>query len=284
MTTKSRFPRSRSVDRRRSRSTTKASPSPAVCRPPHLFEHWEKINRRVRLAKHIFLFLDFDGTLVRLRRKPKEVFLGEPARRLLRRLVRHQQVTLCFISGRSLDDLKGRARVPGALYFGLHGWERSDGQTPDLPSARRLRKGMQWLQEQVRDLPGIRVEDKMICFGVHYRTARNPAVNKAWTLVREVLDRLGPDFSLMTGKKIWEIYPKNMGSKGKTAKELLRRFPGRKLAIYAGDDTTDETAFALLRSGVTIRVGKFKQTKAKFFLRKPAEVLQFLQRLEETLA
>ncbi len=89
---------------------------------------------------------------------------------------------------------------------------------------------------------------------------------------------------MMAGKKIWEIYPKGMGSKGTAAKELLEQIPGRKLVIYAGDDTTDETAFALLPRGVTIRVGKFRASKAKFFLKNPAEVLSFLEKLEMTLA
>jgi trehalose-phosphatase len=252
--------------------------------PQHLFSAWSKVARRLRLAKAIVLFLDFDGTLVRLRRKPKEVYLGEPARRLLRRLARHPAMTVCFISGRQLADLRRRARVEGALYFGLHGWERSNGRTASLPGAGQLREGMEWVQEQVRSLLGIRVEDKGICFGVHYRTARDSAVREARAVVKTVLERLGPGFRLMAGKKIWEIYPEEMGSKGRAAQDLLRQLPGRKLAIYAGDDTTDETAFALLKSGVTIRVGRFRETHAKFFLRSPAEVLTFLKKLEDTLA
>jgi trehalose-phosphatase len=251
--------------------------------PQYLFDCWEKVERRARLAKHIVVFLDFDGTLVRLRRKPKEVFLGESARRVLRRLVRRRQVTICFISGRQLDDLQRRALVEGAIYFGLHGWERSNGQPPDLPGTRKLRKAMQWAQQQVREIPGIRVEDKGICFGIHYRTAHKPDVEKARAIVKEVLARLGPGFNLMAGKKIWEVYPKDMGNKGLAAKDLLQQIPGRKLVIYAGDDTTDETAFALLRNGVTIRVGKFRETKANFFLRSPGEVLTFLEKLEESL-
>ncbi len=251
--------------------------------PPYLFDCWQTVGRRIRAAGQIVLFLDFDGTLVRLRRKPREVFLGERARRVLRKLLRHGQVRVCFISGRQLDDLRQRAGVKGAIYFGLHGWERNNGQAPDLPGARRLRKGMEWIQQEMADLAGIRIEDKGICFGIHYRTAPKPALQKARVLVKELLKRLGPDFSLMSGKKVWEIYPKDMGSKGRAARELLRRLPGRKLAIYAGDDTTDETAFALLPNGVTIRVGRFQETKAKFFLRNPTEVLMFLEKLEETL-
>ena len=242
------------------------------------------MDRRVRKARHIVVFLDFDGTLVRLRRQPKEVFLGSPARRVLLKLACRREITLCFISGRQLADLQHRARVKGAIYFGLHGWHRSNGQPPDLPGKRKLRQALEWVQRQVRDIPGIRVEDKGICFGIHYRNARKPAVEKARALVKEVLARMGPGYKLMAGKKIWEIYPKDMGSKGLAAKDLLRQIPGRKLVIYAGDDTTDETAFALLRNGVTIRVGKFPETKANFFLHSPAEVVKFLEKLEESLA
>jgi len=266
----------------------KSSPNPrqshASLKPQYLFDCWAKVDRRIRRGRHIVLFLDFDGTLVRLRRNPKEVFLGAPARRVLRKLASRPEITLCFISGRQLADLQQRARVEGAIYFGVHGWQRSNGMPPDLPGTRKLRKTMEWVREEVHDIPGIRVEDKAICFGIHYRNAGKPAVEKARALVKEVLDRMGPGYELMAGKKIWEIYPKDMGNKGLAAKDLLQQIPGRKLAIYAGDDTTDETAFALLRNGVTIRVGKFRETKANFFLHGPAEVLKFLEKLEESLA
>jgi trehalose-phosphatase len=261
----------------------KTSQSRDSQKPQYLFDCWEKVDRRVRKATHIVVFLDFDGTLVRLHHKPKEVFLEKPVQRVLRKLVRHRQVTLCFISGRQLGDLQERARVEGAIYFGLHGWERSNGQPPDLPGTHQLRKAMEWVRQRVNEIPGVGVEDKGICFGVHYRTARKPAVEKARAIVKEALARLGPRFSLMAGKKIWEIYPKDMGNKGKAATELLQQIPGRKLVIYAGDDTTDETAFAVLRNSVTIRVGKFRETKANFFLRSPSEVLMFLEKLEGAL-
>ncbi len=253
------------------------------CQPEHLFNAWADVAKRVGRAKAIVLFLDFDGTLVRLRPNPKDVTLGERARRLLGLLAAHPRVTLCFISGRQLRDLQQRVRVKGAIYFGLHGWERSDARALLLPAADKLRKSLDWVREQVRELPGIRVEDKGICFGVHYRTAADSDVREAKLVVDKALARLGSGFRMMAGKKIWEIYPNQMGNKGKAAQALLRQIPGRKLAIYAGDDTTDETAFAALKSGVTIRVGKFQETRAKYFLRDPAEVMTFLKKVEEIL-
>ena len=251
--------------------------------PNHLLDCWEKVGRQIRLARRIVVFLDFDGTLVRLRRQPNDAFLRGPVRRVLRGLIKHPKVTLCFISGRQLGDLQQRAQVDGAIYFGLQGWERSNGEPPDLPGTRKLRKSMDRVRQQIAGIPGIRMEDKGICFAVHYRTARKPAVEKARAIVKEALASLGSGFKLMSGKKIWEVYPAEMGNKGLAAKDLLKQIPGRKLVIFAGDDTTDETAFALLRNGITIRVGKFRATKANFFVRGPAEVLIFLKKLEETL-
>ena len=281
---KTRQPRRSSSGSKLLTNSPKAPQPRGSHKPQHLFDCWEKVGRRVRQAKQIVMFLDFDGTLVRLRHTPGEVFLGGPARRVLRNLARHRKITLCFISGRQLDDLRLRAPVEGAIYFGLHGWERSSGNPPDLPGTRQLRQAMRWVRRQVRDLSGIRVEDKGICFGVHYRAASRSAAEKAYATVKEALARLGPGFGLLAGKKIWEIYPNDMGNKGKAAEDLLQKIPGRKVVIYAGDDTTDETAFALLRNAVTIRVGKFRETQAKFYLKGPVEVLMALKKLEETLA
>jgi trehalose 6-phosphate phosphatase len=280
---RTRLSRRRSTDLKSSKSLPESRHSSEIQKPPYLFDCWAEVDKRIRKARHIVVFLDFDGTLVRLCRNPKEVFLGASARRVLRQMAGRRDITLCFISGRQLADLQHRAHVEGAIYFGVHGWQRSNGQPPALPGTRKLRKVMEWAVHQVRDIPGIRVEDKGICFGIHYRNAAKPAVEKTHALVQEVLARLGPGYELLAGKKIWEIYPKDMGSKGLAAKDLLQQIPGRKLVIYAGDDTTDETAFALLPKSVTIRVGKFRETKANFFLDGPAEVLKFLKKLEESL-
>lgn len=263
----------------------KDAPAPRDSRSPqYLFDAWHRVAGRIQAAGHVVLFLDFDGTLVRLRREPADVRLGDPERRLLSRLAAHRSVTLCLISGRRLSDLRSRARIRRALYFGLHGWERSNGKAPHLPITQRLRPAMERLRKRVQALPGVHVENKGICFGVHYRAAQGSAIRQARAAVEETLKRLGPDFGLMAGKKIWEIYPKKMGSKGLAARELLRKRRGRNnLAIYAGDDTTDETAFALLRDAVTIRVGNFRETKAKFFLHGPAEMRVFLRKLEAAL-
>jgi trehalose-phosphatase len=62
---------------------------------------------------------------------------------------------------------------------------------------------------------------------------------------------------------------------------LLKDLPRGALPIYLGDDTTDESAFAELRRGITVRVGGHRRTKARFYLRNPDEVMGFLETVED---
>ncbi len=253
-------------------------------RPRYLFDCWPEVARRLRAAKRLVLFLDFDGTLVRLRRRPEEVCLDDSSRRLLSRLARHPRVTLCFISGRRRSDLRRRMMVPGARYLGLHGWERGDGLVSLAPSQKLLQKARGLIEERVRGLRGIWVEDKGLSFVVHYRGARIAGARRAETAVREVLKRLGPELRQLAGSKIWEVIPKELPGKGSAVCGVLREFPGPLLPIYVGDDTADEPAFAVLRQGLTVRVGLSRPTSASFFLRNPAEVMRFLEKLHGAIA
>jgi trehalose-phosphatase len=70
-----------------------------------------------------------------------------------------------------------------------------------------------------------------------------------------------------------------MPGKGAAAEEFLAQWETPALPIYMGDDTTDESAFAALRAGITVRVGVTRRTRARFRLRDPREVWDFLRRL-----
>ncbi|SPF55892.1 hypothetical protein SBA4_7530003 [Candidatus Sulfopaludibacter sp. SbA4] len=77
--------------------------------------------------------------------------------------------------------------------------------------------------------------------------------------------------------------PREIGDKGTAVRHQLSRLAGHVLPIYAGDDRTDESAFAALSEGITIRVGRRALTRAQFQLRDPGEVRSFLEKLGECL-
>ena len=53
---------------------------------PHLFAQWDRIARRIRRNQRVVMFLDFDGTLVRVAPLPDNVRLEDAMRDVLRKL------------------------------------------------------------------------------------------------------------------------------------------------------------------------------------------------------
>ncbi|HEY2017327.1 MAG TPA: trehalose-phosphatase, partial [Bryobacteraceae bacterium] len=129
----------------------------------------------------------------------------------------------------------------------------------------------------------IRLEDKGPVFSVHFRGAADGLIARAREAVADSLDGVGALRTIL-GMKVWEILPRDIGDKGSAVQHQLHLLPGDVLPIYAGDDRTDEPAFAALPQGLTIRVGRRALTHARYQLRNPAEMRIFLERLGDELA
>ncbi|HEX5484003.1 MAG TPA: trehalose-phosphatase [Terriglobia bacterium] len=246
-----------------------------------LFDNWKTISRRIHQANHLLVLLDFDGTLVGFKRRPEEVRLDLSMRRVLALLAKHPRVNLGFISGRRRADLKGRVRVPGARYWGLHGWE-GDGGIPWNPGSRqKLVRARGLLSQAIHGLPGIWIEDKQASLVLHYREAPISAARRAIAAARKIAADIQPPLKILAGKKILELMTPELEGKGAAVRRLASSRGSGTLAIYAGDDTTDESAFAALRKGLTIHVGENRDTQARYRLRDPEEVHAFLDRVSK---
>jgi trehalose 6-phosphate phosphatase len=187
------------------------------------------------------------------------------------------------MSGRRLSDLRRRVNVTGVRLLGLHGWEK---RGVALPPAQKqlLRQAKLWLAQRLPAAPGIEVEDKGYALAVHYRAATPPAVRVAELVMLGASDRFRPGLRLLKGKKIWELLPRAIFGKGPATQSLLTRLPAETLPIFIGDDTSDESAFAVLRHGLAVHVGGRTKTKATLCLRNPGEVREFLERLEGVIS
>jgi trehalose 6-phosphate phosphatase len=248
----------------------------------HLFEDWPQVCARLKAAEHLALFLDFDGTLAPLEARPKDVWLDSRTRRVLGRLARHRQVTLWIISGRRRADARKRVGVRGIHYAGLHGWERA-GKTPLPRRVRRvLTDAKRQLAARLETLPGAWIEEKGLSFTFHYRGASDGTFRRARREVRKLSERFRPDLRVLPGKKVWEVLPAEVQGKGSAVRALLAKLPEKTLAIYVGDDASDESAFRVLPDGLTVRVGRGRPTQARFRLRNPEEVREFLERVDSS--
>jgi trehalose-phosphatase len=248
------------------------------------FDAWPEIIAQLRGARRRAIFLDFDGTLVNIQRSPRVVRSSARVNRILERLVRNPNLAVVIVSGRRASHLRRLLPVRGLRYFGLHGGER-DGRPIKLRKATKLAlaRAKREAQARLRNLKGIWVEDKRFSFCVHYRSADKATALAAGKILEQVIARWREPLHVITGKKIWEVLPREIPGKFTAVQYALAKMPAGTGAIYIGDDETDEGVFAALKNQVTVHVGAAVGTRARYFVPAPPDVLRFLSRLEREL-
>jgi trehalose 6-phosphate phosphatase len=276
----------RTIEHLRAQSVPGAAKgNPAVHSPRYLFRAWGEIADRLRDAKTCALLLDFDGTLVKLQRRPWEVRVPQRTKRLLQRLARHPRLFVAIVSGRRCLDLQTRVGVEALHFIGLHGAERERITTKITKAAARiLARAQHGARKRMAAMRGMRIEDKGMSFAVHYREASAPIARAAKSCLLDVVEPHQETLRVLDGAMVWEVLPNEIRGKGGAVLDLLSEFPPGTPAIYIGDDGTDETAFCALGDQITIRVGKPQGSAAKYYVRDPGEVIRFLLQLEAELA
>lgn len=241
--------------------------------------------RALGMASGLIVFLDYDGTLVGIRKRPGLALLSPRRRSLLEALRRTAAVVV--VTGRSLAEARRLVGIPSLDRIGNHGFEIAHGgRTWVHPAAdahrAALRSALRRIRARTRDLDGVLVEDKGLTAGVHYRLLDHPRIGRLRAIVLEEIGRAEGSLKATFGKKVIEIRPDVDWDKGQGVLEYLRRLgpePGRSL-LYIGDDRTDEDAFRALKGrATTILVGRGRRSAAEFSVRGVSQVWSLLEEL-----
>ena len=201
------------------------------------------------------------------------------------------RVPVAILSGRDLDDVRGRVLVDGIVYAGSHGFDiaGAGGLRRELGAAYLpvLDKVETELREALDEFPGAQLERKHFSVAAHYRNVNENDAFKVALTVDSVAAK-HRELRKMDGRKVYELLPDIDWDKGKAMLWLLETLglDGQNvLPIYIGDDRTDEDAFrALEKRGVVILVSEHPQvTAANYWLNNPDEVECFLQKITDRL-
>ena len=249
-----------------------------------LFDCWAQIARRVRATETVRLFLDFDGTLAPIRATPGEVGLPPATRLAIQRLVRHSHLHTAIVSGRRRADLISHLGLPGVQYWGMYGWERRAGRALPAGTCLVVARARDRLRSRLSGLSRVVLEDKTLGFSIHFRGAPPSAVRRARACLARELASQGGSLHLVTGRKVWNVLPREVQGKGAAVREAIQRLRSPCLPIYVGDDATDEPAFVALAGGITVRVGGARRTRARYWLSSPRQVRRFIERLDGALS
>jgi len=217
-------------------------------------------------AERLLVALDFDGTVAPLVDDPSTSRVTPAAAAAIARLRELPRTWVAFVSGRPLGELGRLSEAgPGALLIGSHGVEVSiRGQLAEVELSDDERGRMSRLEaaldELVTAVPRARLEHKPVGYGVHTRLVEDGELAARLQQAAAAAAEAIGGFRARAGKDIVEFSVRDVdkGDGVRMLRELLAAEESAPITVlYAGDDVTDEDAFAALEPGdLGVKVGQ----------------------------
>ena len=258
-----------------------------------------KFNSKAELTKwalgsqHLWLFLDYDGTLANFASTPEVIETNPRIINSLERLVHIPTIRVTVISGRRLRDLRLLLPITGIFLAGTYGVELQEatGEMINRVEYRHIRPVLEAIKPQweqiINGRKGFFLEDKDWTLALHARFADDDDGEQVLNQAQEVarVQSLKGYFRILGGHKLLEIAPL-LASKRETVAYLLIHYPLPDAhLLYIGDDDKDEEVFPMLHAkhGVAVKVHQpfhaSRPTEADFFFESPTDTLCWLEEL-----
>lgn len=239
--------------------------------------------RELARAKKLLVALDFDGTLAPEVDSPEQARALPEARDAVLRLLALPNTRVALVSGRALRSLIEVADLPeDTLLVGSHGIEIRLDDPDDLVSLNTVEMEQvdvlhEVLSEVADAVDQVWLEVKPAGFALHTRLATEHNSRVAHLVALSETQAELDGLTVREGKNVLEFSVRST-TKGE-AVEHLRRYVAADAVFYAGDDVTDEDAFAaLMPSDLGVKSGP-GPTEAPFRVGGPEEIAAVLSAL-----
>ena len=240
-------------------------------------------------GSRLALFFDFDGTLVPIVDHPRLAELSPHLRWVLAHLGRQPRLSVGILSGRPLDELKGKVGLPGLYYCGTSGLELDLCGARLVPShaehgRKVIEKVRPVLEGLAAEFPGAWVERKPMGLTLHYRAVHRFRQQKLLSCADEQLRSHAKWLRIVDGPKAIEVTADVGWTKGFAIRTFVRDIGPGTMPFYAGDAANDSDAIEATQElgGVTVRIGP-QPIAAQYQLPDPAALGAWLAELLDAL-
>jgi len=235
--------------------------------------------------KRILVALDFDGTLAPEVDDPEKARAIPEAREAVLRLLELPNTRVAMVSGRAMASLEAVTDLPdNTLLVGSHGVEiRLDNEDDHVPLDAAEKKRVKALHDVLGEVADsfdqVWLEHKPLGFALHTRLATEHNSRVAHLVALSEAQAEIDDLKIRAGKNVLEFSIRST-TKGE-AVEHLRGYTDADAVFYAGDDVTDEDAFATLQPhDIGLKSGS-GDTIAAYRVAGPLQVAQVLALLAD---
>ncbi|HLS70092.1 MAG TPA: trehalose-phosphatase [Chitinophagaceae bacterium] len=235
-------------------------------------------------SKNRLLLLDYDGTLIGLKKRPELAVPNGRIKNILHFLESDNKNRTVLISGRDYTELAIWFKDLSLEIFAEHGaWGRKNKVWQSLVQTKQewKEKILVLLQNFKRQAPFSLIENKSYSLAWHYRNCNKRKAEeikeKIVALIKKIKEENDYPISLLQGDKVLEIKNKNV-AKGNIVKEIIAKNE-YDFILSIGDDITDESMFQQIpQKGISIKVGEGK-SYADYSIPSEKEVIILLMKL-----
>ena len=240
-----------------------APPAPkAPVEPRSTPERIAQVVGRLKAARRLVVFSDYDGTLVPFAPSPELALPDPELKELLKRLTKRPRTEVHIVSGRSRGFLEHWFGDLKLFLTAEHGAEsKYPGEKAWMPHVELTTDWRERVRPVLADFasrtPGAFVELKRFGMAWHWRPADPEFGARQARELMVHLDQLlaNSPVECIAGNRVVELKPIGI-NKGEVVRRSLERHGDKAAYLALGDDRTDRDLFdALPEQGISIQVG-----------------------------